>query len=67
MGKGGSGLSCPFSKIGKKCPNFAQKCPDCGICGLQNTSGGCFWNYFDETLLNILLHGPEDFSVKTSQ
>ena len=28
-GKGG-GLPCPFSKIGKKCPNFEKKCRDCG-------------------------------------
>ena len=28
-GRGG-GLPCPFSKIGKKCPNFVEKCPDCG-------------------------------------
>ena len=24
------GLPCPFSKIGKKCPNFWQKRPECG-------------------------------------
>ena len=29
-GRGGGSLPCPFSKIGKKCPNFGQKCPDCG-------------------------------------
>ena len=23
-------LPCPFSKIGKKCPDFGEKCPDCG-------------------------------------
>ena len=28
--RGGGGLPYPFSKIGKKCPNFGQKCPDCG-------------------------------------
>ena len=27
---GGGGLPCPFSKIGKKCPNFGKKCPDIG-------------------------------------
>ena len=26
----GGGLSCPFSKIGQKCPNFWKKGPDCG-------------------------------------
>ena len=29
-GREGGGLPCPFSKIGKKCPNFGKKCPDCG-------------------------------------
>ena len=22
-------LPCPFAEIGKKCPKFGQKCPDC--------------------------------------
>ena len=26
----GDGLVCPVSKIGKKCPDFAKKWPDCG-------------------------------------
>ena len=26
----GGGLPCPFSKIGKKCPNLEKKCPDYG-------------------------------------
>ena len=26
----GGGLSCPFSKVGQKCPNFWKKCPDYG-------------------------------------
>ena len=26
----GGGLSCPFPKIRKNCPNFGGKCPDCG-------------------------------------
>ena len=25
-----TGLPCPFSKIGKRCPNLGKKCPDCG-------------------------------------
>ena len=29
-GEGGRGLLCLFLKIGKKCPNFWEKCPDCG-------------------------------------
>ena len=32
-GGGGVGMGrspCPFSKIGKKCPNFWGKCSDCG-------------------------------------
>ena len=29
-GGGGGGFPCPFSKIGKKCPNLEKKCPDCG-------------------------------------
>ena len=29
-GRGGGGLPWPFSKIGKKSPNFGQKCPECG-------------------------------------
>ena len=29
-GVGEGGLPCPFSKIGKKCPNLWKKCPDCG-------------------------------------
>ena len=28
-GRGGGGLPCPFSKIGKKCPDLWKKCPDC--------------------------------------
>ena len=27
-GEGGEGLSCPFLKIKKKCPDFAKKGPD---------------------------------------
>ena len=26
----GGGHPCPFSKIGKKCPNLEKKCPDRG-------------------------------------
>ena len=29
-GREGGSLPCPFSKIGKKCPDFGGKCPDCG-------------------------------------
>ena len=29
-GGGGGGLPCPFSKIGKNCPNLEKKCPDFG-------------------------------------
>ena len=29
-GERGEGLPCPFSKFGKKYPNFGKKCPDCG-------------------------------------
>ena len=29
-GREGGGLPCPFSKIGKRCPNLGKKCPDCG-------------------------------------
>ena len=25
-----TGLPCPFSKIGKRCPNLVKKCPHCG-------------------------------------
>ena len=32
-GEGGGGVSCPFSKTGKKCPNLEKKCPDCGHLG----------------------------------
>ena len=28
--KEGGGFPCLFSEIGKKCTNFAKKCPDCG-------------------------------------
>ena len=28
--EGLQGFPCPFSKIGKNCPNFTKKCPDCG-------------------------------------
>ena len=33
-GRGG-GLPCPFSKIGKKCPNLEKKCPDFGHLWVQ--------------------------------
>ena len=29
MGRG-EGIPCPFSKIGKNCPNLGKKCPDFG-------------------------------------
>ena len=29
-GGGLAGLPCPVPKIGKKCPNFEKKFPDCG-------------------------------------
>ena len=30
-----TGLPCPFSKIGKRCPNLGKKCLDCVICVLN--------------------------------
>ena len=34
-GEGEARSPCPFSKIGKGCPNFGKKCPDCVHLGLN--------------------------------
>ena len=52
--------------------NFLFRCSlySCIRTGLLNDYIYCCFivtNYFDETVLNILLYGPQDFSVKTSQ
>ena len=52
--KGGGGLRCPFSKIGKKCPNFGKKCPDCGHLWVHFS---CGFKSFQEKKPKILPYG----------